>query len=214
MYKYRLQNRWGVRKGRGRRVAGSTVLAAFNADLVEWPVQDDDECGASIFTSREQGTVPSSDLPSNSLFNTYINDFNECSSSIQFQSESEHVQTPGTDASEEPEAFCHYLNSFAQTNSFFGSDTSQLTPSLLGSATFASQIDPEMYSVDSITHAIRHMTLAVAQFNTAKCHSYSEEDSSFCHEAGRSIYMRNVGTPSQSIKLLQKAFNNAINDPY
>ncbi|CAN9473436.1 unnamed protein product [Alternaria alternata] len=101
------------------------------------------------------------------------------------------------------------------------SDSSALTTksptadvSLLVAPSFIRQVDPELHSVDRITHAIRQVTLATSDSGEAEAYSGIDEHFPFWHEIGRSIYMRKIGSLAQSFELLQSACNTAIKDPY
>jgi hypothetical protein len=97
------------------------------------------------------------------------------------------------------------LNPFLNTRGSIGPGRAFVQTSSLASTTFIRVGGPEVDGLQAIMDAIQGEINRAAGTSTFGAQSLVVEQSQFWHETGRSIYLRKVGTPQQSIDLLKRA---------
>jgi hypothetical protein len=219
MYKYRLDNKWAIRKGRGKRTIADSITRTTDLDLSPFSTEGHNR-DAQRADSDDRFDLPirsgCSLEPSCHLENVPETSF------VGMTPQNDNVAIVNSLPSMESSGWnIDCVTSASMYDHCVSSDISALIRgstsadvSLLAAASFIRQVDPELHSVDRITHAIRQVTLATSDSGEAEAYSGIDEHFPFWHETGRSIYMRKIGSLAQSFELLQSACNTAIKDPY
>jgi hypothetical protein len=219
MYKYRLDNKWAIWKGRGKRTIVDDAIRTSNRS--SYPPSAEE---------RNRDTQPAAsgnrvDLPIRPNCSREPSCFSRDVPGTTFDGMStQNDNATGVDLSpfvDPPQRNSSRVSSLSTDGRCCSSDSSTLASentsdcvSLLTAASFIRQVDPELHSVDRITHAIRQVTLATLNSSEVEQYYDIDEHFPFWHETGRSIYMRKISSLAQSFELLQSACNTAIRDPY